>query len=108
VALKLWDTSPIFKSNTQSKQSPIGRKVAQSGHPVRLGLGCTYRWSKDVTEPLKASIDGNNILAFCSLKDTYNYFLKQKLFELFSKTKTKISRSLIFNYAPGRLRKCDF
>jgi hypothetical protein len=32
---KLWDTSAIFKNaQTQTKQSPIGRKFAQSGHPA--------------------------------------------------------------------------
>jgi hypothetical protein len=28
----MWATSAIFKNNTQSKQSPIGRILAQSGH----------------------------------------------------------------------------
>jgi hypothetical protein len=32
---KMWATFAIFKKTTQTKQSPIGRKFDQSGHPVR-------------------------------------------------------------------------
>jgi hypothetical protein len=33
MANKMCDTSAIFKNAAQSKQSPVGRKFAQSGHP---------------------------------------------------------------------------
>jgi hypothetical protein len=31
---KLWISSVIFKKTVQRKQSPNGRKIAQSGHPA--------------------------------------------------------------------------
>jgi hypothetical protein len=35
---KFWATSAIFKNTVQCKQSPIGRKFAQSGHPAPVSL----------------------------------------------------------------------
>jgi hypothetical protein len=31
---KIWDSFVIFDKNCQSKQSPIGRKLSQFGHPA--------------------------------------------------------------------------